>query len=86
VVWCIPTESVVVADGEGRSLPGRVAFEYHVNVWMTTAKTTARFIQPMLRFRRERLPGGPEWLYELKTGWLPGHCREGKRLGAVAVG
>jgi bifunctional non-homologous end joining protein LigD len=33
---------------------------------MTTAKTTARFIQPMLLFRRKRLPEGPEWLYELK--------------------
>ena len=33
---------------------------------MESAKTTARFIPPMLLLRRERLPEGPEWLYELK--------------------
>ena len=33
---------------------------------MASAKTTARFIPPMLLLRRERLPEGPEWLYELK--------------------
>ena len=31
-----------------------------------SAKTTGRFIPPMLLLRRERLPEGPEWLYELK--------------------
>ena len=33
---------------------------------MASAKTTARFIQPMLLLRKERLAEGPEWLYELK--------------------
>src|SRR5215471_7555453 len=36
------------------------------NAPMASAKTTARFIPPMLLLRRERLPEGPEWLYELK--------------------
>jgi bifunctional non-homologous end joining protein LigD len=29
-------------------------------------KTKAEFIQPMLLLRCERLPEGPNWLYELK--------------------
>jgi ATP-dependent DNA ligase len=29
-------------------------------------KTNAEFIQPMLLLRTERLPEGPNWLYELK--------------------
>src|SRR5215471_13081990 len=33
---------------------------------MAAAKTTARFIPPMLLLRRERLPEGPGWLNELK--------------------
>jgi bifunctional non-homologous end joining protein LigD len=33
---------------------------------MASTKTTACFIPPMLLLRRERLPEGPEWLYELK--------------------
>jgi len=31
---------------------------------MASAKTTACFIPPMLLLKRERLPEGPEWLYE----------------------
>jgi bifunctional non-homologous end joining protein LigD len=30
------------------------------------AKTKAEFIPPMLLLRAERLPEGPNWLYELK--------------------
>jgi ATP-dependent DNA ligase len=36
-----------------------VGFDY-------SAETTARFIPPMLLLRRECLPEGPAWLYELK--------------------
>jgi len=30
------------------------------------AKTKARFIEPMLLLRTEKLPQGSEWLYEIK--------------------
>jgi ATP-dependent DNA ligase len=30
------------------------------------AKTKAQFVQPMLLLRTERLPEGPDWLYQLK--------------------
>jgi DNA ligase D-like protein (predicted ligase) len=33
---------------------------------MRSAKTRAAFIPPMLLLRREKLPEGPEWRYELK--------------------
>lgn len=33
---------------------------------MPLAKTKAEFIPPMLLLRAERLPEGPNWLYELK--------------------
>jgi len=33
---------------------------------MASATTTAGFILPMLLLKKERLPEGPEWLYELK--------------------
>jgi hypothetical protein len=33
---------------------------------MPSAKIAARFIPPMLLLRKERLPEGSEWLYELK--------------------
>src|SRR5687767_12880367 len=31
-----------------------------------TTKIKAQFIDPMLLLRKERLPEGPDWLYELK--------------------
>jgi len=33
---------------------------------VTSKKIQARFIQPMLLLRTEKLPEGPDWLYELK--------------------
>ena len=33
---------------------------------MASAETTAGFIPPMLLLRKDRLPEGAEWLYELK--------------------
>jgi bifunctional non-homologous end joining protein LigD len=33
---------------------------------MAIAKTIAGFIPPMLLLKKERLPEGSEWLYELK--------------------
>jgi DNA ligase D-like protein (predicted ligase) len=33
---------------------------------MAEEKGQARFIEPMLLLRADRLPGGPEWLYEIK--------------------
>ena len=33
---------------------------------MAGTETKVRFIPPMLLLRRERLPEGAEWLYELK--------------------
>ena len=39
---------------------------YDVNASMASATTTAGFILPMLLLKKERLPEGPEWLYELK--------------------
>ncbi len=35
-------------------------------------KTKAEFVQPMLLRRAERLPEGPNWLYELKLDGLAG--------------
>jgi ATP-dependent DNA ligase len=31
---------------------------------MTTAKTPASFIEPMLLLRSESLPEGPDWIFE----------------------
>src|SRR4051794_16251496 len=33
---------------------------------MSATKTKARFIEPMLLLRTEKLPEGADWLYELK--------------------
>jgi len=38
----------------------------HNEASVTTKKFQARFIQPMLLLRTEKLPEGPDWLYELK--------------------
>jgi len=45
---------------------------------MASAKITARFLPPMLLLRRERLPEGPEWLYERKL--------DGYRALAIKMG
>lgn len=37
--------------------------------------TIATFISPMLLLRREKLPEGPEWRYELKPKFLPSTTR-----------
>jgi ATP-dependent DNA ligase len=42
-----------------------VNFCHHVNS-VPRQKIKAEFIQPMLLLRKERLPEGPDWLYELK--------------------
>jgi bifunctional non-homologous end joining protein LigD len=48
---------------------------------MASAKTTARFIPPMLLLRKDRLPEGPEWLYELKLdGYRALAIRTGGRV------
>ena len=44
--------------------PRKVVVAYHVDAVAT--KTKAGFIQPMLLQRAERVPEGPDWLYELK--------------------
>jgi ATP-dependent DNA ligase len=33
--------------------------------WMPDQKIKARFIEPMLLLRTEKLPEGPNWLHEL---------------------
>jgi hypothetical protein len=38
------------------------------------AKVKPRFIEPMLLLRMERLPEGPEWVYENQAGRLPCPC------------
>jgi len=51
---------------------------------MASAKTTARFIPPMLLLRKERLREGREWHYELKLdGYLLGAARNGAIFGGV---
>jgi len=46
----------------------------------------ARFIPPMLLLRRDSLPEGPEWLYEILCGpphkilWPPELCGAGDRV------
>ena len=49
---------------------------------MHRPETKAGFIQPMLLLRTERLPEGPDWLYELK---LDGYRASGKSAGRVQL-
>jgi hypothetical protein len=52
-------------------------------LWMPTTKTAARFIEPMLLHRTERLPEGGSIAYELK---LTGRTRRRIPLQAVGIG
>ena len=53
---------------------------------MASAKTTARFIPPMLLLRRDRLPEGPEWLYELKLdGYRALAINTGGKVGEIVA-
>jgi hypothetical protein len=38
---------------------------------MVQRKMTAAYIEPMLLLRKEKLPEGAEWLYEIKAGRVP---------------
>ena len=53
---------------------------------MASAKTTARFIPPMLLLRKERLREGREWHYELKLdGYRALAINTGGKVGEIVA-